>query len=206
MKLRSFNPPGLAIKRRGHFGASARVLALLGTATWTLPAANTYLVHNLVSDLPGLADHQDKNLVNAWGNAFSGTSPFWIGNNGSGIATLCDGTGTAIALVVSIPGPTGSSSPGAVTGLNSPTIAATLQPTAPAFFTIGATNAAGNSYIAAEHADGSVSGPPNLVAGLSTTPFRVGETIALFGTGMGVTNPAAPNEKFLTGPLHLPRT
>ena len=117
MKLRSFNPPGLAIKRRGHFGASARVLAVLGTATWTLPAANTYLVHNLVSDLPGLADHQDKNLVNAWGNAFSGTSPFWIGNNGSGTATLYDGTGTPIALVVSIPGPTGSSSPGAVTGV-----------------------------------------------------------------------------------------
>ena len=117
MKLRSFNPPGLAIKRRGHFGASARVLAVLGTATFTLPAANTYLVHNLVSDLPGLADHQDKNLVNAWGNAFSGTSPFWIGNNGSGTATLYDGTGTPIALVVSIPGPTGSSSPGAVTGV-----------------------------------------------------------------------------------------
>src|SRR4029077_7747408 len=117
MKLPSFDPPGLAIKRRGHFGASARVLAFLGTAAWTLPAANTYFVHNLVSDLPGLADHQDKNLVNAWGNAFSGTSPFWIGNNGSGTATLYDGTGTAIALVVSIPGPTGSSSPGAVTGV-----------------------------------------------------------------------------------------
>jgi len=117
MKLPSFNPPGLAIKRRGHFGIGARVLALLGTAAWTLPAANTYFVHNLVSDLPGLADHQDNNLVNAWGNAFSGTSPFWIGNNGSGTATLYDGTGTAIALVVSIPGPTGSSSPGAVTGV-----------------------------------------------------------------------------------------
>lgn len=534
----------------------ARGLALLLTAAGILPAANNYLVHNLVSDLPGLADHQDKNLVNAWGNGFSGSSPFWIGNNGSGTATLYDGTGAALALVVSIPGPTASGSAGAVTGvlfnssasafnvaagraasflfctedgtisgwnnavdgthailtidnsksgavykgcalggtsaapmmyaanfnngmiefwdanlkqmpaafanpavpagfapfniqniagklyvtyakqdaakhddvagagngyvavfdmsgnlvanlaaqgplnspwglavapasfgdfagavlvgnfgdgkinafnattsafmgrlndlngrpismpglwsinfgnggrggdsatlyftagiagngdaieshgllgsiqpapsalstgivngasfaadalapntwitikggalsattrawaagdfvnnqlptslngvgvminqepayiefvspsqlnilvpadlpaaavqveltnngLSGPMITATLQPTAPAFFTIGATNAAGNSYIAAEHGDGSVSGPPNLVAGLPTTPFKVGETIALFSTGMGVTNPAAPNGQFLTGPLPLAAT
>src|ERR1700757_1144246 len=96
---------------------SAGVAALLGMLTGTVSAANNYLVHNLVSDLPGIADYQDQNLVNAWGNGFSGSSPFWIGNNGTGTATLYDGTGTALALVVSIPGPTGSSSPGAVTGV-----------------------------------------------------------------------------------------
>jgi len=97
--------------------ARARALALFGAVAGSLPAANNYLVHNLVSDLPGLADHQDKNLVNAWGNAFSGASPFWIGNNGTGTATLYDGTGAALALVVSIPGPAGTTSPGAVTGV-----------------------------------------------------------------------------------------
>ena len=36
---------------------------------------NTYLVHNLVSDLPGIADHQDTNLVNPWGNGFECQTP-----------------------------------------------------------------------------------------------------------------------------------
>jgi len=85
-------------------------------------------------------------------------------------------------------------------------IAATLQATAPAFFTIGAANAAGNIYIAAEHSDGTVAGPPSLITGLSTTPFKVGETIVLFGTGMGVTNPPAPNGQLSSAPLPLSLT
>jgi uncharacterized protein (TIGR03118 family) len=76
---------------------------------------NNYLVHNLVSDLPGIADHQDPNLVNPWGNGF-GQSPFWIGNNGSGTSTLYDGTGAALSLVVNIPTSTASTG-GAVTGV-----------------------------------------------------------------------------------------
>lgn len=91
-------------------------------------------------------------------------------------------------------------------GLKSSVIAATLQATAPAFFAIGAANVAGNTYIAAEHSDGSVAGPPNLVTGLSTTPFKVGEAIVLFGTGMGVTNPPAPDGQILTTALPLSLT
>jgi len=83
----------------------------------SLGAANGYLVHNLVSDLPGLADHTDKNLINPWGNGFSATSPFWIGNNHSGTSTLYDGTGTAIALVVGVPAPAGPGTQGAITGV-----------------------------------------------------------------------------------------
>ena len=77
---------------------------------------NNYLVHNLVSDLPGIADHQDKNLVNPWGNGF-GPTPFWIGNNGTGTSTLYTGTGAAVALVVSIPQAGGAGSMGPVTGV-----------------------------------------------------------------------------------------
>jgi len=83
-------------------------------AQTTVP--NTFLIHNLVSDLPGIADHQDPNLVNAWGNGF-GASPFWIGNNGSGTSTLYDGTGTASALVVNIPSAGGALTGGPVTGV-----------------------------------------------------------------------------------------
>ncbi len=82
-------------------------------------AADNYLVHNLVSDLPGMADHVDANLVNPWGNGFSATSPFWIGNNGTGTSTLYNGAGVAVALIATIPAPAsaGASAKGAVTGV-----------------------------------------------------------------------------------------
>lgn len=80
------------------------------------PNSNNYLVHNLVSDLKGIADHQDPNLVNPWGNGF-GATPFWTGNNGSGTSTLYDGTGTATALVVTIPQAGNAGTAGPVTGV-----------------------------------------------------------------------------------------
>ena len=79
------------------------------------PLPNNYLVHNLVSDLANTADHQDPNLVNPWGNGF-GASPFWIGNNGTGTATLYGGTGAAIPLVVTIPQAGNAGTAGPVTG------------------------------------------------------------------------------------------
>ncbi|HEX4138264.1 MAG TPA: TIGR03118 family protein [Bryobacteraceae bacterium] len=92
--------------------AAAVGLPLAGQTT----ASNTFLVHNLVSDLPGIADHQDPNLINPWGNGF-GASPFWVGNNGSGTSTLYDGTGAITALVVSIPSAGGALTGGPVTGV-----------------------------------------------------------------------------------------
>jgi len=50
--------------------------------------SDDYLQINLVSDLPGIAQLQDANLVNPWGISFSATSPFWISDNGSGLSTL----------------------------------------------------------------------------------------------------------------------
>jgi len=47
-----------------------------------------YLQTNLVSDLAGIAQLQDTNLVNPWGISFSATSPFWVSDNGSGLSTL----------------------------------------------------------------------------------------------------------------------
>jgi len=99
---------------------TVKALALTATITGTLAAQstvpNSFLVHNLVSDLPGIADHQDPNLVNPWGNAFA-ASPFWIGNNGRGVSTLYDGTGTASAIVVNIPSAGGIPTGGPVTGV-----------------------------------------------------------------------------------------
>ncbi|MFZ0937168.1 MAG: TIGR03118 family protein [Bryobacteraceae bacterium] len=77
---------------------------------------NTFLVHNFVSDLSGVADHQDPNLVNPWGNGF-GATPFWIGNNGTGTSTLYDGTGAVLPVVVDIPATGGAKTGGLVTGV-----------------------------------------------------------------------------------------
>ena len=68
-------------------------------------------------------------------------------------------------------------------GLASAPVQATVAPDSPGFFTLGSAN--GVSYVAAEHADGSVIAPAAVVK--SGTPAKAGETIALYGTGFGTT-------------------
>lgn len=62
------------------------------------------------------AAHEDSHLINPWGMSFGPTTPFWISDQGTNVATLYTGTGTPTGgpLVVSIPttaggpqGPTG---------------------------------------------------------------------------------------------------
>ena len=93
-----------------------RISILLGAIAGSLAAQNSFLVHNLVSDLPGIADRTDPNLVNPWGVGF-GASPFWVGNNKTGTSTLYDGTGAITALVVTIPQAGGAGNAGPVTGV-----------------------------------------------------------------------------------------
>lgn len=80
--------------------------------------ANVYVQHNLVSDIPGMADVTDPNLVNPWGLSFSAASPFWISDAGKSVSTLYNGAGSITPLVVSIPagaqGPAKSSPSGQV--------------------------------------------------------------------------------------------
>jgi len=83
-------------------------LRLVSTALHAQP--NTFQQTNLVSDIPGLAASTDPNLVNPWGISFSATSPFWISDNGAGLSTLYNGSGTPQALVVTIPKPGGGTS------------------------------------------------------------------------------------------------
>ena len=76
----------------------------------SLLSANV-LQTNLVSDLPGVAQVLDPNLVNPWGISESGTSPFWLSDNNAGVSTLYNAPGTNNTpisinpLVVSIPTP-----------------------------------------------------------------------------------------------------
>jgi len=71
-----------------------------------------YRQQNLISDDTTLipAERQDGLLRNAWGLVSSGTSPWWIANNGSDSSILFNAsTGAIQSLVVAIPGgaPTG---------------------------------------------------------------------------------------------------
>jgi uncharacterized protein (TIGR03118 family) len=88
-------------------------LALAAPVAASQPG-NAYRQTNLVSDLPGLAQLTDPDLVNPWGLAAGPTSPAWVADNGTNKATLYQGfvDGSPIqklGLVVNIPGgaPTG---------------------------------------------------------------------------------------------------
>ncbi len=100
---------------------SASLIALFGIGLSGLAAGTATAAFlqqtNLVSDLPGLAALTDPALANPWGMSFSATSPFWISDQGTGLATLYRinaGVITKVGLTVSIPttaggpqGPTG---------------------------------------------------------------------------------------------------
>src|SRR5258708_2395707 len=77
----------------------------------SLLSANV-LQTNLVSDLPGVAQFQDPNLVNPWGIS-QGPGPLWISDNNAGVSTIYNGQGqqqnpldpALPPLIVSIPTP-----------------------------------------------------------------------------------------------------
>jgi uncharacterized protein (TIGR03118 family) len=89
-------------------------LTLPGTVTAATrqSGAAFYQQTNLVSDIPGLAAFTDPHLVNPWGISFGPTTPFWVSDNGTGVATLYNGQGQPFPLgsplVVSIPPASGS--------------------------------------------------------------------------------------------------
>ncbi|HSY19295.1 MAG TPA: TIGR03118 family protein [Candidatus Acidoferrales bacterium] len=68
--------------------AASLMLALAPASAKDSDHSNAYVQSNLVSDLAGIAQIQDTNLVNPWGISFSASSPFWISDNGSGLSTL----------------------------------------------------------------------------------------------------------------------
>lgn len=119
-------------------------------ASHSLRAANAFLVRNLVSDIPELADQTDANLVGAWGISESATSPFWVSDAGKGVATLYNSSGGVIPLVVAIP-PAKSGGAGIPTGtvFNTSTgfEVATGKPAAFLFATLDGTISGWNSSV-----------------------------------------------------------
>ena len=106
------SPKGAALS----FAGLAALTLSFQLAAQTKP--NVYVQHNLVSDVPGLADVTDPNLVDPWGISTSATSPFWVSNAGKSDSTLYNGAGAITPVVVAIPagskGPAKSSPSGQV--------------------------------------------------------------------------------------------
>lgn len=87
--------------------------ALLGLAFTA--QADSYSWENLQSDIAGVAEHTDRNLVNPWGMTVSANGTIWVSDNGTGVATLYHADGSAVSLVVTIPG-RDKNQPGTPTG------------------------------------------------------------------------------------------
>jgi uncharacterized protein (TIGR03118 family) len=80
--------------------------------------STVYARTNLVSDIPAFAAVTDPNLVNPWGLASGPTSPFWVSDEGTSVATLYNvnsatNSASIVPLIVNVPqtnfmnGPTG---------------------------------------------------------------------------------------------------
>lgn len=112
--------PGPSLGRRLSRAAALCLLTALGllltagsSPGGTAAGQETYTVTNLVSDGTIPAAHTDAHVVNAWGLTATGSSPWWVANNGTDSTTLYNGDGVAqpalAPLVVSVPGaPTGA--------------------------------------------------------------------------------------------------
>jgi len=160
-------------------------------------AAQFYLQHNLVSDLPGVADLQDASLVNSWGLVASTTSPFWVSNNGTGTSTLYNTSGSSGSAVVKVPLTNLACQcvmvPGAPTGVvfNGPHI------TSGTGFVVSAGGASGPSRFIFVSEDGSISGwnpgvpppvpPPPLVSSQAVAAIPASEANVYKGVAIAST-------------------
>src|SRR5271154_538481 len=103
-----------------------KALLLFGLLTaWTIPSGlwaqqAGYSQTNLVSNIAGVGNTTDPQLLNPWGISVLPGQDFWIANRNSGTTTLYDDNGNKNSLVVTIPAatknPNGNCSPACPTG------------------------------------------------------------------------------------------
>ncbi|MEA2636230.1 MAG: hypothetical protein QOH92_2997 [Chloroflexota bacterium] len=94
--------------------ATAVGITLPATGVSAGIARGAFREADLVSNIPGRAQHLDTHLVNPWGISASASSPMWVSDNNAGVTTLYDGAGNSFPpppngpLVVKIPQPDGT--------------------------------------------------------------------------------------------------
>ena len=173
---------------------------------------NITAVTNGASFLPGVASSA---WITIWGTNLSATSRNWASSdfvNGALPASL-DGVSVKINGHAAYPSFIGSKQVNVLVPDDAPDGAVEVELSnpngtsnkftvnktrvAPAFFGFTA------NYAAAVHADGTYAGKPGLLESASFTPARRGETLMLFGTGFGPTDPPLPAAQLVTTPAPL---
>ena len=91
------------MKTTNHYAKVALLSLAVALFTAVSARADTYSWTNFQSDIHGVAQHTDSNLVNPWGMAVGSTGTIWVSDNGTGVSTLYNQDGTAVPLVVEIP-------------------------------------------------------------------------------------------------------
>src|SRR5438034_5634591 len=91
------------MKTTNHYAKIALLSLAVAMFTAVSARADTYSWTNFQSDIYGVAQHTDSNLVNPWGMAASTTGTIWVSDNGTGVSTLYNQDGTVVPLVVQIP-------------------------------------------------------------------------------------------------------
>ena len=175
-------------------------------------------VENAASYAPGI---EGGSWVSIIGTGLASSTRIWLASDfvglGNGLPMSLDGVSVTIngksAAVyyisptqLNVQAPTDSSL-GAVSvvvknGSATASGTATLQTYAPAFFPLTApTNPTGPPvYAAAVHLDGTIAVPAGFYGAAATTRSATpGETIEIYGTGFGPTNPAAPAGQLVSG-------
>jgi uncharacterized protein (TIGR03118 family) len=139
-----------------------------------------YSVTNLVSNLPGKAQHQDASLINAWGISYAPGGYFWVSDNVTGLSTLYNAMGIKQSLVVTIPSSSGG-------GTGSPTGQAYNGTTG---FVVSQNGHSGAAQFIFATFDGTISGwNPGVNA--TTAVIAVNNTGAWYtGLAMGTNNGA----------------
>jgi uncharacterized protein (TIGR03118 family) len=152
---------------------------------------SAYRQTNLISDVPGLAPIQDPLLVNPWGISKTGSSPFWIANNGTSTTQLIRGDtgGDPVVLnanpqTINIPG-----------GLPTGTVA---NPTATDFVLPGACASApcGANFLFASITGNITGWDPNAPAAGSTTAVIAASHPGHVYTGLAIANNGSGNRLY----------
>src|SRR5206468_7628259 len=86
----------IKLMKTTSFYKIALALFTLAILTATSARADTYSWTNFQSDIAGVAQHTDSNLVNPWGMSVSAPNgTIWVSDNGTGVSTLYGQDGTA---------------------------------------------------------------------------------------------------------------
>ena len=199
-------------------GGSPAVVAVTLVVTGTPPAGTISGIGNAASFQPGFAA---ATWVSIYGTNLSQSTYTWQSSdfvNGQlpaslqGVSIMINGmpayveyiSPTQINVLAPDDATTGTVQVQVTTAQQtSNTMSAPKTQFAPAFFTYD-----GGAYVAAQHTDYSLVGPANILPGVTTAPAQPGETILLYATGFGPTNPALPTGQLVNtpGPLLNPIT